>query len=251
MVALAIEDPGWTVDELAARAGLPVRTIREYQTLRVLEPPERRGRLGFYGEAHLRRLRLIGRLQSRGYSLAGIRDLLEAWAAGGDLLGVLQDPETPLLDEAPAVLDRVALGAALPEVPAKRLHELVALGVVTECGSEQFCVPSPSLLRVIGDATGAGVPVDDVFALISEITAGVRGIADAVADFLVRNLDGRVGDEATLQLLRRGRGLIAQGTGRLLIHELGRALVEPDRDLAGLVDRLRLGSITLGPAASE
>ena len=64
-----------SVDELARRAGLPTRTIREYQTIGLLPSPERRGRVGIYRIAHLQRLQLIARLQDRGYSLAGIRDL--------------------------------------------------------------------------------------------------------------------------------------------------------------------------------
>jgi len=48
------------VDQLAARAGLPVRTIREYQTTGLLPGPERRGRVGIYGPTHLARLALIG-----------------------------------------------------------------------------------------------------------------------------------------------------------------------------------------------
>src|SRR5258708_15200868 len=72
-----------TVDELAQRARLPVRTIREYQTLRLLPAPRRQGRIGVYGQAHLDRLAAIGRLQRRGYSLAAIKGLLRAGHAGG------------------------------------------------------------------------------------------------------------------------------------------------------------------------
>jgi len=56
-----------TIDDLARSAGLPVRTIREYQTMRLLPPPDRRGRVGIYGTEHVQRLNLIGRLQRRGY----------------------------------------------------------------------------------------------------------------------------------------------------------------------------------------
>ncbi|MEP6624245.1 MAG: helix-turn-helix domain-containing protein, partial [Acidimicrobiia bacterium] len=67
--------PPWTIDELARVAELPSRTIREYQTVGVLMPPKRDGRRGLYDVEHRRRLALIARLQARGYSLAGIRDL--------------------------------------------------------------------------------------------------------------------------------------------------------------------------------
>src|SRR5262249_23872002 len=158
---------GWLVDELAARAGLPVRTIREYQTMRVLETPARRGRVAFYGEAHLRRLALIARLQERGYSLAGIRDLLDAWAAGGELAGILVGPDGALAEEAAVILDRRGLRAPVSHLPTGRLGELVALGIVIERAAGEYCVPSPSLLVLLDDAVANGVAVDDALAVAS------------------------------------------------------------------------------------
>src|SRR5262245_64256776 len=98
-VARDTEPEGVTVDELARDAGLPVRTIREYQTMKLLPPPVRRGRVGLYSHDHRRRLELIARLQRRGYSLAGIKDLLEAWHAGANLHSLLG------YDIGPAALD--------------------------------------------------------------------------------------------------------------------------------------------------
>ncbi|MEE1926986.1 MerR family transcriptional regulator [Streptomyces sp. TRM 70351] len=62
-----------TVDELAARAGVTVRTVRFYST-RGLLPPPRIGprRVGRYGPDHLSRLALIEELQSQGMTLSAI-----------------------------------------------------------------------------------------------------------------------------------------------------------------------------------
>ena len=57
----------WTIDQLAQRSGVPARTVREYQTLGLVHPPRRSGRIGLYDASHLRRLALIARLQERGY----------------------------------------------------------------------------------------------------------------------------------------------------------------------------------------
>src|SRR4029077_14848435 len=78
-----------TIDDLARRGQPPVRTIREHHPVRLLPPPERQGRLGLSHARHVERLRLITRLQRRGYSLAGIRDLLAAWEGGTDLVPLL------------------------------------------------------------------------------------------------------------------------------------------------------------------
>jgi DNA-binding transcriptional MerR regulator len=246
------ELPGWTVDQLATRAGLPVRTIREYQTMRVLDPPARQGRVAFYGEAHLRRLELIARLQERGYSLAGIRDLLEAWAAGGDLAGILVGPDGALAEESPVVLDRHGLQAAVSHLPTDRLGELFDRCIVIARAPDEYCVPSPSLLVLLDDAVANGVAIDDALAVASAIVTGVRGIASAVATTLAEAMGDRADDEAMVALLRRGRVLVAQATSRLLLDELGLALANPpgrpdDPRLAKLVDQLRTRT---GPRAS-
>jgi len=68
--------PGLRVEELAARADVSVDTIRFYQKRRLLPPPERRGRIGWYGPEHVERLGRIRDLQRRGFSLAVIRRIV-------------------------------------------------------------------------------------------------------------------------------------------------------------------------------
>jgi len=111
---------GITVEELSARTGVPVRTVREYQTSKVLHPPVRVGRRGFYDESHVRRLDGIARLQERGYSIAAIRDLFEAWEQGSGLRDVLglEDAVGVPADEAPIVLTRAQLREVMPAVAA-------------------------------------------------------------------------------------------------------------------------------------
>ncbi|MEU2787857.1 MerR family transcriptional regulator [Streptomyces sp. NPDC007100] len=66
-----------TVDELAARAGVTVRTVRFYSTRGLLPPPAiGPRRVGRYGAAHLSRLALIEELQHHGMTLAAIERYL-------------------------------------------------------------------------------------------------------------------------------------------------------------------------------
>ncbi|MFI7336516.1 MerR family transcriptional regulator [Streptomyces sp. NPDC050085] len=70
--------PTLTVDELAARAGVTVRTIRFYSTRGLLPPPViGPRRVGHYGQDHLSRLALIEELQQQGMTLAAIERYLE------------------------------------------------------------------------------------------------------------------------------------------------------------------------------
>ncbi|WP_405895758.1 MerR family transcriptional regulator [Streptomyces sp. NBC_00104] len=66
-----------TVDELAARAGVTVRTVRFYSTRGLLPPPViGPRRVGHYGRVHLARLALIEELQRQGMTLAAIERYL-------------------------------------------------------------------------------------------------------------------------------------------------------------------------------
>jgi DNA-binding transcriptional MerR regulator len=231
----------WTVDELARRAGLPVRTIREYQTLGVLPAPRRRGRVGIYGRSHLARLELIGRLQARGYSLAGMRDLLGAWRDGADLgevLGLAPD-QLVHLDEpgVPATLDQLA--TLLPSLVPERLDDLLATGAVEDCGPDRYCVPSPSLLQLAVDAGGAGYTPGQVLALLQTIGRAAASVADATIA-LLGDPPPDADRDRLLALAERGRGLLAHGTGRLTVHTIGRRLGVTDDDSVATVLRQHL-----------
>src|SRR6201993_3696180 len=149
-IAAEMHEP-LTIDDLARRVQLPLRTIREYHTMRLLPPPERRGRLGLYGGQHVQRLRLIARLQRRGYSLAGIRDLLGAWESGTDLTTLLGvDQGQAVLDETPLRLTRAELLRRLPALEGS-MDRAATAGLVRSHGADHFIVRSPALLTLAAD----------------------------------------------------------------------------------------------------
>ncbi|MFF0965302.1 MerR family transcriptional regulator [Streptomyces sp. NPDC003703] len=66
-------EPALTIDELAARAGVTVRTVRFYGSRGLLPPPViGPRRVGRYGRDHLARLELIEEMQHQGMTLAAI-----------------------------------------------------------------------------------------------------------------------------------------------------------------------------------
>lgn len=224
-VTTATSGDEWTVDQLAQRVGVPVRTIREYQTMGLLHRPRRVGRVGMYDSGHLRRLELIGRLQDRGHSLAGIADLLSAWRDGNDIAEVLGLAPDQLVhvDEpgAPATLDQLAV--LLPTYVPERLEDLLATGVIEACGPDRYCIPSPSLLQLTIDTLAVGLDPDVVLQLLGQIRTAADAVGDATMTALA-DLPTTAAEADVDALVSRGRGLLAHGVGRLALHRLGRRL---------------------------
>jgi DNA-binding transcriptional MerR regulator len=244
-----------TIDELASRAQLPVRTLREYHSMRLLPPPERRGRIGVYGAQHLERLALIGRLQRRGYSLAGIKDLLAAWDAGADLttlLGVDSGPAA--LDETPLRITRAELRDRVPALTTAATGQAVAAGLLVPLGEEHFLVRSPALLALVADGTRAGVPLAGLLDVIAALTGGIGALADELAGRIVERIApplAATGDADQLQsLMQRWRVLLLQGVASILADRLGGALLtkaegEPvGEQLRAAIGRIRIGATT-------
>jgi DNA-binding transcriptional MerR regulator len=224
-MAAAMSAEGMTVDELARQVDVPVRTIREYQAMGLLPPPVKRGRVGLYGATHRGRLELIARLQLRGYSLAGIRDLLTSWQRGVELPEILGlDPDQLVhLDEPGATADLAQLTRALPALVPDHLDDLLAAGILERCGPDGYCVNSPSLLQLTADTLAAGYPPERVVEFLMAVHEGSELIAGAAADLLT-DPPATLTQKRQAELAARGRGLLAHGTGRLTIYTLARRL---------------------------
>jgi len=224
-------DEPLTIDDLARRVQLPVRTIREYHTMRLLPPPGRRGRLGLYGSRHVQRLQLITRLQRRGYSLAGIRDLLGAWESGTDLTTLLGvDQSQAALDETPLRLTRAELLQRLPALEPATLSRACQIGLVRPHGEDHFVVRSPALLGLVADWVEAGVPASEALDLIEVLADDLGALAGRLADLIVDRIWAPVSASSRAgelpDLLRRGRLLLLQGVASTLADRLGAALAE-------------------------
>lgn len=174
-----------TVDELARRAETTTRNVRNYTTQGLLPGPTMVGRTGYYDDGHLGRLRLIAQLQSQGFSLAGIAELLKAWEQGrslADLLGFEEVLTAPWTNEAPEFMAPLELLELFPEAvddPALAIRA-IELGLIVP-QEDGFLVPSPSLLRTGAELAAVGVPL----AATQDALAALRDDMNRVAARLV------------------------------------------------------------------
>src|SRR5262245_62484318 len=128
---------GWmTIENLSLRSGVTTRNIRAYQSRGLLTPPVARpgARSAFYTQEHLARLRLVNRLQDRGFSLAGIADLLDAMVAGKSIeqvLGIESAIMASAEDQSRQVSER-ELKALIPEGidPDVAIKRMLAVGLI-------------------------------------------------------------------------------------------------------------------------
>ncbi|HEY7323314.1 MAG TPA: MerR family transcriptional regulator [Streptosporangiaceae bacterium] len=238
MTSATQTDDAMTIDELARRAGLPVRTIREYHSMRVLPPPQRQGRIGLYDAGHVQRLELVARLQHRGYSLAGIRDLLDAWDNGTELTTLLGVDSGPVaLDETPMRLTRGELFSRLPGLDGATLRRAQEARLVRPDGPSHFLVRSPALIDLAADSVRLGLSLTDVLEVISELTTGLDATAAAFArSFVQRIWQPVTSSDSATELpgyLARGRVLVLQGVASVLADRLTAALLHQAEEIPG------------------
>ncbi|MBQ0986377.1 MerR family transcriptional regulator [Streptomyces sp. F63] len=217
------------MEELAAEAGVPVRTLRFYRERRLLPPPRREGRIAWYNEHHLARLRTIAALLDRGHTLGGIADLLAAFESGRDvreLLCLEGGLSVPWSEETPVRLSPEELADHFEDdVTTENLQATLDLGYVALDGDEVVHV-SRRLLEASSALVDEGVPLASVLAAARE----VRGHAEALAEvftglFRTHVLSGLLDHTGT------GTGTDTDTARPLSTAEVGR--------ITGTVERLR------------
>ena len=189
--------PEYRIEDLAHHSGATVRTIRAYQDRGLLPRPERRGRSNVYGDAHLARLRQIADLLDRGYTLASIKELLEAWDTGrglGGVLGLVAEVDGPWTDEEADRISRAELDARFGGEPDEdAIRDAMELGVLVpiQDREEEFLVPSPQELAVAAELYAAGVPLSAITGHLRELRGQVEHIASRFLEFTTEHVFAR------------------------------------------------------------
>jgi DNA-binding transcriptional MerR regulator len=214
-----------TIDELAARTGMTVRTVRFYATQGLLPPPARRGRLGYYGPQHRMRLELIRTLQEHGYTLAAIERVLTRIPADADpaQFAVHSAVLAPWLPEQHEQLDRAGLerrvGAALTE---EQIDYLVDSGGV-ERVADGYRTSSAALGHAVA-LMKLPVPTSVLQQSAALIDEHAVAVANGLTDIFIAGIwgpyqRGEIDHEQVVAMLASLRPLALQG----LISAFGRA----------------------------
>ena len=236
-----------TIDDITSRSGVSSRTIRFYQSRGALMAPEIRGRVAYYGDKHLERLKLIAQLQDRGLSIDAIRDLLASIDKGetdlAEWLGVEQELQTSWANDHP----RTVTDSELYELAGTRrpglIGDLLRTRLLERRGEVLFLL-SPALLAVAMKLEATGIDLETALEAAGVVRKHMARTATELVELFVKRVgEGAIesADPAGMFQALRPTGLEAVRVifGREMEREL-RKLVE-SRKMATLAGRVRKG----------
>jgi DNA-binding transcriptional MerR regulator len=170
----------YRVQEVADLAGITVELLRSYQSKGLLPAPRHEGRVAWYGERHLERLRLIRDLKDRGYSLRAIERALER--------GAEQPDEAAAVAELPEERLTLAELADRTRVPPAMLRSLEASGVLRPRRSGRkwwYTEADVSAVRMLLSLLGGGLPMEEFMRVASVQLATAQSVAKGAVDLFM------------------------------------------------------------------
>jgi DNA-binding transcriptional MerR regulator len=223
----------YRIEQLAQSGGVAVDTIRFYQGKGLLESPRREGRVTWYSEAHLDRLRRIRDLQQRGFTLTVIRRFLE---------GELEESDEALVEAVTAptppetlTLEELAVQSGVAK-PLLRALEQAGLLFPTSDGEEpRYPAEDLEALAAGLKLVEAGVPLPALMELGAQHAAAVEETARRAVGLFDHHVRERIqaqGGEpeaAERELLRLFSELM-DASGTLVRHHFQRTLLRAARE---------------------
>ncbi len=222
----------YRIEQLARTAGVAVDTIRFYQGKGLLDSPRREGRVTWYGDAHLERLRRIRELQQKGFTLTVIQRFLA---------GELEPSDVGLVEAVtrPAVPQTLTL-AELAErsgVAEPLLASLEQAGLLVPIEGAEARYPADDLDAIAAGMKliAAGIPLGALMDLGKEHAANIDRTARQAVDLFDRHVRERIQAEGgeTEAAERKLLGLfteLLEASGTLVRHHFERTLLRAARE---------------------
>jgi hypothetical protein len=228
----------YRVEQLAAASDVSVDTVRYYQSLGLLAAPEREGRVAYYRDEHLSRIRRIRDLQGKGLSLAAIARVVGDDPSDADLAAAVAaelgeaDPGSTL------GVDAFAEAAGVPASLIQAVErEGVRIGRSVD-GETWYTVSDIEVVRTALRLLEFGLPLADLLTLAREADEAMRGLAERAVDLFdahVRTpIRDTTGDDpaAEGQVVDAFRELLPAVT-TLVSHHFRRVLLETAEERIG------------------
>jgi DNA-binding transcriptional MerR regulator len=223
----------YRIEQLARASGMAVDTIRFYQGKGLLDAPRREGRVTWYGESHLERLRRIRDLQQRGFTLTVIRRFLDGELEPSDesLVAAVTRPASPQTLTLDELAERSGVAAPL-------LKSLESAGLLVPIeGGEEPLYPAEDLDAIAAgmQLIAAGVPIGDLIELGREYAAATDRVAREAVELFDHHVRERIQSQggeteaAERELLELFNELM-EASGTLVRHHFQRTLLRAARE---------------------
>jgi DNA-binding transcriptional MerR regulator len=223
----------YRIEQLARTAGVAVDTIRFYQGKGLLDAPRRDGRVTWYGDGHLERLRRIRELQQRGFTLTVIQRFLAGELEPSDeaLVAAVTRPAAPQTLTLSELAERSGVAAPL-------LVSLQQAGLLVPVESDnEPLYPAEDLEAIAAgmQLIAAGVPLGALIELGKEYSAAVDRTARQAVDLFDHHVreriqaEGGVPEAAERRLLQLFNELL-EASGTLVRHHFQRTLLRAARE---------------------
>ncbi|MGH8896094.1 MAG: MerR family transcriptional regulator [Egibacteraceae bacterium] len=227
----------YRVDELAARCGVSVDTLRFYQAKGLLDRPTREGRVAWYDDRHVERVERIRELKARGFTLAMIARLDAGELDPGEeaLAGALAGP---LPGEDVASEEQLGL-ADLAERTGMSLVVLEAVEregmlVPRGDGDRPYTTADVDAVQAGLALLGAGVPLSELLALARRQDEAMQAIAEHAVDLFARYVRDPIRgsaacDEEASQRMVDALHAMLPAAGAVVAHHFRRRLLAAAR----------------------
>ena len=239
--------PGTTtryrVEQLAASCDVSVDTVRYYQAKGLLPPPDREGRVAWYGKEHVERIRAVRALQRQGLTLAAIARVLDGrldLADAGLAAAVAAERGATVGDDL-LPLDAFAAASGVPASLIQAVErEGIRIGRSVD-GETRYTASDIELVRTALRLLEFGLPLGDLLALAREADDTMRGLADRAVELFDEHVrkpirdTGPDPDTATARMVEAFRELLPAVT-TLVSHHFRRVLLEVAETRLGAPD---------------
>lgn len=224
-------DEDYTLAELAHTSGVTERTIRYYQSEKLIPKPAKVGRERRYGPVHLERIALIVDLRDRGLTLNTIRDLVDnddPTSTVASWLGIDAALRVPWSDDRARTVSLDELRDLVADPAPGLLAELHDAAYTRSNDDGTWVVPSPALLNLALRLREVGIPIETAAFIRDRLRRRIAKAVDEAVERLVddwrddlRTEDGRDRLGAVMTTLRPAVG---EMTSLITAQEVERAL---------------------------
>jgi DNA-binding transcriptional MerR regulator len=169
----------YRVEQLAATCDVSVDTVRYYQSRGLLAPPERQGRVAWYGAEHATRIRQVRSLQRKGLTLSAIKRVLddELGAPDADLAAAVHAARGNGAEDELLSLEEFSQRSGVPASLIQAVErEGIKLGRTVD-GEERYTSADIEMIRAALRLLEFGLPLGELLALARDTNEAMVQLA--------------------------------------------------------------------------